>query len=94
MAENYNGLGQDFSDFMKDDGTYEQAQELAAKKFIAAQLEAEMKKQHITKSAVAKKMNTTRPAVDNALNPAFNTTIGTLVKFASVLGKKLSVSLQ
>ena len=40
-----NGLGQDFSDFMKEQGLYEDAQELATKKVIAAQLKAEMEKQ-------------------------------------------------
>ena len=40
-----NGRGQDFSEFMKDQGLYEEAQELATKKIIAAQLKAEMEKQ-------------------------------------------------
>ena len=66
-------VGQDFSDFMKEQGLYEEARELATKKVIAAQLQAEMAKQKLTKSAVAKRMNTTRTAVDNALNPSFNT---------------------
>ena len=33
-------LGQDFSDFMKEQGLYEEARELATKKVIAAQLQA------------------------------------------------------
>ena len=88
-----NGLGQDFSDFMREQGLYEEAQELATKKVIAAQLQAEMEKQKLTKSAVAKLMHTTRSAVDNALNPAFNTSISTIERFAHVLGKRVSVSL-
>lgn len=88
-----NGLGQDFSDFMKEQGLYEDAQELATKKVIAAQLKAEMEKQNLTKSAIAKRMHTTRSAVDNALNPEFNTSLSTIEKFACALGKKVSVSL-
>ncbi|MGI5056469.1 hypothetical protein [Treponema socranskii] len=86
-------LGQDFSDFMKEQGLYEEARELATKKVIAAQLQAEMAKQKLTKSAVAKRMHTTRTAVDNALNPSFNTSLSTIERFAYALGKKLSVRL-
>lgn len=88
-----NGLGQDFSEFMKDQGLYEEAQELATKKIIAAQLKAEMEKQHLTKTAIAKRMNTTRTAVDNALDPDFNTSLSTIERFALALGKRVSVSL-
>ena len=86
-------VGQDFSDFMKEQGLYEEARELATKKVIAAQLQAEMAKQKLTKSAVAKRMNTTRTAVDNVLNPSFNTSLSTIERFAYALGKKLSVRL-
>ncbi len=87
------GVGQDFSEFMKEQGLYEEAQELAAKKVIAAQLKAEMEKQNLSKSEVAKRMHTTRTAVDNALDPTFNTSLSTIQRFASVLGKKVSLTL-
>lgn len=87
------GVGQDFSEFMKEQGLYEETQELAAKKVIAAQLKAEMEKQNLSKSEVAKRMHTTRTAVDNALDPTFNTSLSTIQRFASVLGKKVSLTL-
>lgn len=87
------GRGQDFSDFMKELGLYEEAQELATKKVLAAQFEAEMKRQKISKSALAKKLRTTRTAVDNALDPSFNTSLSTIERFARALGKKVSVTL-
>lgn len=86
-------LGQDFSEFMQEQGLYEEAQELATKKVLAAQLQAEMEKQNLTKSAVAKRMHTTRTAVDNALNPAYNTSISTVERFARALGKRVSIAL-
>ncbi len=86
-------LGQDFSEFMKEQDLYEEAQELATKKVLAAQLQAEMEKQNLTKSAVAKRMHTTRTAVDNALNPAYNTSISTVERFARALGKRVSIAL-
>ena len=88
-----NALGQDFSDFMKEEGLYEEAQELATKKVIAAQLKAEMERQNLTKTAVAERMHTTRSAVDNALNPAHNTSLSTVERFARALGKRVSVVL-
>ena len=87
------GRGQNFSDFMKEQGMYEEAQELAKKKVLAAQFEAEMKNQSLSKSAIAKRMRTTRTAVDNALNPSFNTSLSTIERFARALGKRISVSL-
>ena len=56
-------------------------------------LKAEMEKQKLSKSEVAKRMHTTRTAVDNALNPYFNTSLSTIERFASVLGKSISVNL-
>ena len=88
-----NGTGQNFTDFMEEQGLYEEAQELATKKVIAAQLKAEMEKQNLSKSAIAKRMNTTRTAVDNVLDPEFNTSLATIERFAFALGKKVSISL-
>lgn len=87
------GKGQNFDDFMKDQNLYEQAQMLASKKVIAAMLKKEMEAQHVTKTAMAKKLQTTRTAVDNLLSPSFNSSIGSLEKFAFALGKKLSITL-
>jgi transcriptional regulator with XRE-family HTH domain len=88
------GIGQNFDDFMLEQGLYEEAKELAAKKLIALELQEEMKAQKLSKSVIAKKMNTSRVAIDNILNPSYNTSIGTLERFAAALGKKLSISLE
>ena len=87
------GRGQNFDDFMKEQNLYEEAQVLASKKVIAAMLKKEMEAQHVTKTAMAKKLQTTRSAVDNLLSPSFNSSIGSLEKFAFALGKKLSITL-
>lgn len=87
------GRGQNFDDFMKEQNLYEQAQVLASKKVIAAMLKKEMESQHVTKTAMAKRMQTTRTAVDNLLSASFNSSIGSLEKFAFALGKKLSITL-
>jgi len=52
-----------------------------------------MAEQKLTKSSVAKKMKTSRVAIDNILDPSFNTSIDSLERFAFVLGKKLTITL-
>ncbi|GHV16918.1 hypothetical protein FACS189493_3610 [Spirochaetia bacterium] len=86
-------FGDNFDDFMKEEGIYEDARELAEKKMIAFQLEQEMKAQHLTKTAIAKKMNTSRMTVDTVLDPSSNSSVETLSRFAKALGKRLTISL-
>ena len=89
-----NGLGQNFDDFMIEQGLYDEAKELAAKKLIALELKQEMEAQKLSKSKIARKMHTSRVAIDNILDPDYNTSLGTLERFASVLGKRLTISIQ
>jgi len=87
------GIGQNFDDFLKEQGIYDEVNELAAKKLITYQLQQAMLEQNITKSSIAKKMKTSRVAVDNILDPTFNTSIDSLERFAYALGKRLTISL-
>jgi len=87
------GVGQNFNDFLKEQGIYDEVNELAAKKLITYQLQQVMQEQKLTKSFIAKKMKTSRVAVDNILDPNFNTSIDSLERFAVVLGQKLTISL-
>jgi len=87
------GRGQNFDDFLKEEGIYDEVNDLAAKRLISYQLQQAMQDQKLTKSTVAKKMKTSRVAVDNILDPTFNTSIDSLERFAFALGKKLTISL-
>jgi predicted XRE-type DNA-binding protein len=89
-----NGFGQKFDDFMVEQGLYDEAKEIKEKKLITFELKQEMEAQKLSKSKIAKKMHTSRVAIDNILDPDYNTSIGTLERFASVLGKKLIISIQ
>ncbi len=88
------GIGQNFDEFMVEQGLYDEAKELAAKKLIVLEFKHEMEAQKLSKRKIAEKMHTSRVAIDNILNPDYNTSIGTLERFASVLGKSISISLQ
>jgi predicted XRE-type DNA-binding protein len=87
------GIGQSFDDFLIEQGIFDEVNELSAKKLITYQLKQAMQDQNLTKSNIARKMKTSRVAVDNILDPSFNTSIESLERFASILGKKLTISL-
>ncbi len=87
-------IGTDFSDFLKEDGIYEETNDIAIKRVIAYQLEQEMKAQNITKTRMAKMMNTSRAVVNRLLNPDNSSlTLSTLESATQVLGKRLNISI-
>lgn len=89
-----NHIGSDFNDFLKEDGIYEETNDIAIKRVIAYQLEQEMKAQKITKTKMAQLMKTSRAVVDRLLNPDNGSlTLSTLESATNVLGKRLSISI-
>ena len=87
-------IGTNFSDFLKEDGIYEETNDIAIKRVIAYQIEQEMKQQNITQTELAKKMNTSRTVIHKLLNPENNSlTLQSLQSIANALGKRLSISL-
>ena len=61
---------------------------------FAYQIEMEMKKAKLTKSAMAEKMHTSRSALDRLLDPTnVSITLQTLESAALALGKNLKVEL-
>ena len=88
-------VGSDFDDFLKEEGFYDEAQAVAVKRVLAFQLEQDMKKARLTKTAMARRMGTTRAQLDRLLNPENpSTTLATLVKAARALGKRVRISLE
>jgi len=86
-------LGSNFDDFLAEEEILEEAEAIAIKRVISFEVEQEMKKQNLTKSELAEKLNTSRTAVNRLLDPE-NTSINlrTMEKAAKILGKKLKVS--
>jgi antitoxin HicB len=87
-------VGSKFADFLKEEGIYEDVQKLAAKKRLVIQIVKEMKKQKITKTEMASRMNTSRGQVNRILSP-FNTAVSvdTLERAAEVLGCHIKLEL-
>jgi antitoxin HicB len=87
-------LGSDFDDFLREEDLLEVAEAIAAKRVIAFQIAQEMRRRRLTKSEMASRMKTSRPALERLLDPANpSVTLSTLERAASALGKKLKVEL-
>ena len=87
-------IGTDFSDFLKEDGIFEETNDIAIKRVIVYQLEQEMKAQNITKTRMAEMMNTSRAVVNRLLNPDNSSlTLSTLESATHALGKRLNISI-
>ena len=64
------------------------------KRVLAWQLEQAMKEGKITKSAMAKRMGTSRPQLDRLLDPDNgNVTLDTLAKAAAAVGRQVRLEL-
>lgn len=88
-------VGTDFDDFLREEKLFDEAQAIAVKRVLAFQLEQGMKKSRLTKSAMAKRMGTTRAQLDRLLNPENpSTTLTTVIKAAGALGKRVKISLE
>jgi antitoxin HicB len=87
-------IGSSFDDFLKDDGLYEEVTARAIKRVIARQLDALMEEQRLTKSALAKRMKTSRAQLDRLLDPKNESvTLGTLARAAKAVGRQLRMEL-
>jgi antitoxin HicB len=87
-------IGSTLEGFLKEEGNYEETQAVAIKRVISWQLQETMKKQHISKSEMARRMNTSRVHLDRLLDPENDKVqLDTLYKAASAVGKQLHLEL-
>ncbi|HTQ15730.1 MAG TPA: hypothetical protein VMH86_17825 [Rhizomicrobium sp.] len=88
-------LGSSFDDFLKEEGIFEEVTAAAMKRVLAWQIAQAMKKQRLTKSVLAKRMRTSRAALDRLLDEKnTSVTLQTMGRAAAALGKELSVTLK
>ncbi len=87
-------LGGSFDAFLKEEGLYEEVTARAIKRVIARQLDAIMRKDHLTKTMLAKRMQTSRAQLDRLLDPDNESvTLGTLARAAHAVGRNLRMAL-
>jgi len=86
--------GSSFDDFLQEEDLYEEVSAIAIKRVLARQLEAEMKRQNLTKTEMAKQMQTSRAQLDRLLDPEkTGVSIETITRAASVVGRQLRIEL-
>lgn len=85
--------GSSFDDFLKEEGIFEHCQEVGAKYAFVMQLQDEIEKQNLTKEEFAKRIGTSRSALDRLLDPSKSSNIRSLVAAAAAVGKHLRISI-
>jgi antitoxin HicB len=87
-------IGSSFDKFLKDEGIYEEVTARAIKRVLTRQLSGLMQKQGLTKSELARRMQTSRAQLDRLLDPENESvTLGTLTRAAQAVGRQLKMEL-
>jgi hypothetical protein len=90
----YVDRSESFDDFLAKDDLLADAEDAAIKEIVADQLKAAMKKQKLSKTAMAARMKTSRRQLDRLLDPKVpSVTLATLRRAASAVGRRLRVGL-
>lgn len=88
-------LGSDFDEFLEEEGLLEEATVTAVKRYIAFQLAKKMREENLSKAEMARRMATSRAALDRLLDPENpSVTLNTLQSAAQALGGRLKVELE
>mgnify|MGYP003966442475 FL=1 len=95
MSKNSNPhIGSALDDLLKEDGLLAEAHAIAGKRTLAWQVNQAMENEKLSKAAMARRMHTSRAALDRFLDPDNpSVTLLTMDKAAAVLGKRLRVEL-
>ena len=85
-------IGSRFDDFLQEEAILEDATAVALKRVIAWQIAEEMKAQQITKTELARRMHTSRAALNRLLDETDpSLTLTTLASAAAALGRKVNL---
>lgn len=87
-------IGTAFSDFLKEEGLYDEVTTHAIKRVLAWQIEQAMEAQGLTKVEMAKRMKTSRAQLDRLLDPTNDKVqLDTIQRAAAALGRRLHLEL-
>lgn len=91
---NQKHLGSDFDEFLTEEGLLEEAEATAVKRVLAFQINQLMLDQNLSKAEMARRMKTSRAALERLLDPENRSvTLHTMDKAARSLGKHLRLTL-
>lgn len=87
-------IGSRLDEFLEEDDLLAETEAVAIKRVIAWQIERLMKEDGLTKSEMARRMGTSRSALERLLDPSNpSVTLLTIERAAKALGKKVRVEL-
>jgi len=88
-------FGSSLDDFLRGEGILEEARSIAVKEALVFQIEQAMKREKITKAEMARRMRTSRAALDRLLDPKnVSVTLQTLFRAAHAVGSDLRIELR
>jgi DNA-binding Xre family transcriptional regulator len=88
-------LGSAFDDFLEQEGILEDCRATAIKFKIALEMGKAMSQKKISKAEMAKRLGTSRTAVERLLDPTNTSiTLNTMAKVAHLLGKRIDFALR
>jgi antitoxin HicB len=86
--------GPSLESFLREEGIFEDAAARAVKEVLVLQIESSMAREGITKAEMARRMATSRAALDRLLDSEnASVTLATLFRAASALGAQLRIEL-
>ncbi|MDG2991631.1 helix-turn-helix domain-containing protein [Candidatus Synechococcus calcipolaris G9] len=87
-------VGSLLDDLLEEDGILAEVNAVAFKRVLAWQISQEMQKRGLSKSKMARSMNTSRPALERLLDPSNTSiTLKTMERAATILAKRLRIEL-
>jgi len=87
-------IGSSLDNFLAEDGLLEECEALAIKEILADQIGQAMEDNQLTKTAMAKRMGTSRRALERLLDTENTSiTLHTMQKAASAVGRQLRLDL-
>ena len=88
-------IGSSFDSWLSAEGIRAEVTATAIKRVLAGQVEAAMKERKFSKAEMARRMHTSRAALDRLLDPEYEAvTLSTLRKAAAALGRELRLELR
>ena len=86
--------GSTLDDFLKEEGIFEEVQAAALKRVMAMEIADLMEEKQMKKTTLAKRMHTSRAALDRLLDPSnTSVTLATLTRAAAALGRRVKIEL-
>jgi len=87
-------IGSSFESFLEEEGIRDEVEAVAIKRVLARKVVEAMKAEGLTKAATARRMQTSRMALDRLLDPDnTSVTLNTMLKAAAAVGKRVRVEL-